>query len=1029
MSSRGFKSSRYGSTLVEKCSLCGEECDKRGIAGHKRKCKRKKALDEVWDQLESERDVLRSRRGRHVTARQHEPSSAIEGAPMPSTGPSSIRSGSSQVVATSNEADKVEIDYADFGVHSDDCLPAAALPPPASPSTNDRPPTATPSPLLCTPCTADSLPPTQHDSARLPNLDDIKVEWHPNSRKATKTYRFEQYCEEQPSGDGFSASFEEPWHPFDCRGDFEFVELVHEAGMSHALTERLLKFIHRVRCGETELTFKSLADVRRAWDNASILYPTFSSSTISAPYNNVNYQFQFHHRSLWDWVVAQVEDPKLAQHFHWDAQHLSKFDGTKWVRFYEEPWSADMFWEVQSHIATTDPDGKPLGLIIWADKEKLSTFGTQKGHPIVARLSNLDESVRNSLGVGGGRVVGLVPVIDDDSGEKSKKPYIDWKNAVYHEAFRILLEQVATFSRTGYRMKCGDRCLRTLYPFIHIIAADYEEQCYFALIRGLHGNKPCPICLVPRGELSDLTVVHRERQEEHVQKLVETVEGKGAKEEKLKPLGLRAVRNAFWGVMRTNIYKALSFDRLHAYLLGLFLHLLRILKATIAQLDRKAQRFVDDSLNAVPSWPGLTHFKSLMSTDFNDGTKWANLSKVIIQCSFNVFPVQSSGYRVLMALRKYIECDVYVALRVQTSETLEDYDATIQQFGERLAAYSQSCASDESETSLDKDWDGIIKVHSHLHASRDIRLKGAMINMDTKTSERLHGPLRKAYQMRTNFKQVEGQLARLEDFSMVICDVRGTIDAWDEYMASQQEAEKEMKKENSRRVEFNHIALGSPRDPVKISTLEEAHRADDAFHGFQTKLLTCIRDLARRYGEAGQLGDLGPVTQDCVNITDTLTEYCYLRVRYESKVTWREEIDLLRCSSMFHGAPRHDSVIVDCGWDKPPIFCKLLYTFTYKFRGTVLALALVHPYDASLQSSSSRRRVDRDLALCRVAEQPRRQSRIVPLRAIRRGALLVGDSKRLREHLVIDALDGDMFLRCIDLFPSREMAAQIRLRI
>lgn len=59
---------------------------------------------------------------------------------------------------------------------------------------------------------------------------------------------------------------------------------------------------------------------------------------------------------------------------------------------------------------------------------------------------------------------------------------------------------------------------------------------------------------------------------------------------------------------------------------------------------------------------------------------------------------------------------------------------------------------------IDKDWDEIIKVHSHLHASRDIRLKGVMANMDTKASEKLHGPLRKAYQMQTNFKNVEAQV-------------------------------------------------------------------------------------------------------------------------------------------------------------------------------------------------------------------------------------------------------------------------------
>ena len=128
-------------------------------------------------------------------------------------------------------------------------------------------------------------------------------------------------------------------------------------------------------------------------------------------------------------------------------------------------------------------------------------------------------------------------------------------------------------------------------------------------------------------------------------------------------------------------------------------------------------------------------------------------------------------------MRKYLECDTYVSLSVQTTETLEDYEKTIRQFGARLSvsivnvrikmcpdnaykAYSASTDQDAS-SKTDKDWDGIIKVHTHLHAARDVRLKGVLSNMDTKTSERLHGPLRKAYQLQTNFKNIEGQVSKV----------------------------------------------------------------------------------------------------------------------------------------------------------------------------------------------------------------------------------------------------------------------------
>lgn len=57
------------------------------------------------------------------------------------------------------------------------------------------------------------------------------------------------------------------------------------------------------------------------------------------------------------------------------------------------------------------PEGKPLGIIVFADKTKLSSFGTEKGYPIFARLANLAAPIRNSRGYGGGRLVGWLPIV------------------------------------------------------------------------------------------------------------------------------------------------------------------------------------------------------------------------------------------------------------------------------------------------------------------------------------------------------------------------------------------------------------------------------------------------------------------------------------------------------------------------------------------------------------------------------------------------------------------------------------------
>ena len=65
-----------------------------------------------------------------------------------------------------------------------------------------------------------------------------------------------------------------------------------------------------------------------------------------------------------------------------------------------------------------------------------------------------------------------------------------------------------------------------------------------ALIRGQRGKRPCPICLVPDTELSNLRVKHPERTMHTTKIKVESVLylPKTVREETLKPLGLRPVK-------------------------------------------------------------------------------------------------------------------------------------------------------------------------------------------------------------------------------------------------------------------------------------------------------------------------------------------------------------------------------------------------------------------------------------------------------------------------------------------------------
>jgi len=74
------------------------------------------------------------------------------------------------------------------------------------------------------------------------------------------------------------------------------------------------------------------------------------------------------------------------------------------------------------------------------------------------------------------RILARRSQVDEDSNETGKKPWADFKNAVWHEAFFRLLESIRVISRTGHWHKFEDGDELWLWPFIIILSADYEEQ-------------------------------------------------------------------------------------------------------------------------------------------------------------------------------------------------------------------------------------------------------------------------------------------------------------------------------------------------------------------------------------------------------------------------------------------------------------------------------------------------------------------------------------------------------------------------
>ncbi|KIK17105.1 hypothetical protein PISMIDRAFT_47765, partial [Pisolithus microcarpus 441] len=113
-------------------------------------------------------------------------------------------------------------------------------------------------------------------------------------------------------------------------------------------------------------------------------------------------------------------------------------------------------------------------------------------------------------------------------------------------------------------------------------------------------------------------------------------------------------------------------------------------------------------------------------------------------------------------------------------------------------------------------------------------------------------------------------------------------------------------------------------------------------------------------------------------------EYQYLKVKYVSTVDWEVATNYLRCNPNFHGQPRYDCALIQFS-ETEAAFVRLIFLFTCQ--------------------------LDRDFQLIRVKAVPRVASIFIPVKSIIRGALLYPDPGRHGEFLVVEHVDGDMFLR------------------
>ncbi|EKM49412.1 uncharacterized protein PHACADRAFT_33470 [Phanerochaete carnosa HHB-10118-sp] len=764
--------------------------------------------------------------------------------------------------------------------------------------------------------------------------DDIMTVYHPKSSLGARIEHFEDFRARSEAQDAVPQDDNpdaRPWHPFVTCLDFEFAALTVEAHLNHSQIDILLSIIKKVAPNCALFTLRSVSDLEKAWNNASKLRTNFEKHEISAKYKHQEFTYELYARPLWKWVEDELHNPALLPYIYWDSCKMYKYN----------------------------------------DKTRLSSFGTAKGYPVMAGITNIAACQRNGSGIGSGRIVGWLPIVPEDADKKGKTTFTNFKR-------------------------------RLLYPFIHILSADYEEQSVMALTRGNNGLKPCPVCNISPELQFKVRAIQIRRRADNVKTVVlDDTLSRTHKNELLKPLGLRAEQNAFWLVANSDPHEALSVDRLHANAGGLSSnHLWPTFQDCVEKaLGRSAMGQIDQQMASLPCWCGLNHFATVMKVHFTDGTKYEDIMKVqstsIMSIIFAVHNVVTEsadpqGYLLLRCMRAYLEHDMHLALELHTEQTIASGQAWLTHFSDLIdvsanITFLNVCANlvqKYSKKYPGKNWN-FPKFDANMHAYDDIEDKGCTGQYTTKTYEKRHGPSKQSYCYQTNKRDFVPQILKVEHQSLVAMNIRHNIEVWDELHQEPEEDDKP----TDPRFNFGKLHLGAPQQPSCFEAVENAQ-------------------FINRY--------LLPPGSPSVHFraSDSITECRFLKVDYESAVTWCTLTDYLRCNPNFYGHPRYDGVILDIGNDTV-IFGKLLHAFICQIGQDLEPIALVWPLDAPV---GVHLRKDKHLGLYCVHAKPRIQAEFFSLRPLVRGAVLVEDPDRYGDFFVMDVVDTDMFLRVKAIF-------------
>ena len=409
-------------------------------------------------------------------------------------------------------------------------------------------------------------------------------------------------------------------------------------------------------------------------------------------------------------VAELIGNPMFHGSISYVPEHVYA-DSEGKIRIYDEMWTGDWWWEIQSKIMA---GGVVSPIILASDKTTLSNFGGDKqAYPVYLTIGNICKSVRRQTSSYATVLLAYLPVAKLDCFTESKRPL--GKYQLFHACMKKLLEPLKGAGVSGVKMTCADSHVRHVFPILAAYIADHPEQC---LVVCCQENR-CPICTVSATDRGKNTPYPLRKQSVTEAVLHKQQNGDGPRE--FVDWGLREVFSPFWaGMPHCDIFQCISPDILHQLHKGVFKdHLLKWCEEIIGT------KTMDNHFRAMADFPGLQHFGQGISRV----SQWTGTMAKQAERVFIPVIAGAVNHRVLAAAIGLLDFIQYAQYQSHTSDTLAKMQQALNEFHDHKDVFI--------ELDIHKHFN-FPKLHALLHYVSTITRLGSADGYNSESPERFH---------------------------------------------------------------------------------------------------------------------------------------------------------------------------------------------------------------------------------------------------------------------------------------------------